>query len=102
MNLFGVMEISASALLAERERAEIVALEEHRVRVVQLIEQAKRFPRRLDGNDLVVSPVALAQLRLDAVRGPRVVNKQQNRLQNQAPISEGYRDSSGGGGSRRR
>jgi hypothetical protein len=53
-----------------------------------VVELAKDAQRLLDGpgsDDLVVSPVALAQLSLDAVMRSRVVDQQQNRFQNQAP-----------------
>jgi hypothetical protein len=53
--------------------------------VVELAEDAERLIGRPGSDDLVVSSVALAQLRLDPVTCPRVVNQQQNRFQNQAP-----------------
>jgi hypothetical protein len=53
--------------------------------VAELTEDAERL---LDGpgpDDVVVSPIALAQLSLDAVMRSRVVDQQQNRFQNRAP-----------------
>jgi len=53
--------------------------------VVELAEDAECLLDGPGSDDLVVSPVALAQLRLDAVTRSRVVDQQQNRFQNQAP-----------------
>ena len=53
--------------------------------VAELTEDAERLLDGPCGDDLVVSRVALAELRLDAVTRPRVVDQQQNRFQNQAP-----------------
>ena len=50
-------------------------------------EAAEDLKRRLDRagrDDLVVSPVALAQLRLDALMRSRVIGQQQNRFQSRA------------------
>jgi hypothetical protein len=52
------------------------------------MEPAEDAERLLDGpgsDDLVVGPIALAQLNLDAVMRSRVVDQQQNRFQNRAP-----------------
>jgi hypothetical protein len=52
------------------------------------MEPAEDAERLLDGpgsGDLVVGPIALAQLNLDAVMRSRVVDQQQNRFQNRAP-----------------
>jgi hypothetical protein len=51
-------------------------------------EPAQDLERRRGGtgrDDLVVSPVTLAQLRLDALLRRRVVSQQQNRFQSRAP-----------------
>jgi hypothetical protein len=53
--------------------------------MVELAEDAERLVDGPGRDDLVVSPVALAQLRLDAVTRSRVVDQQQNRFQNRAP-----------------
>ena len=54
-------------------------------------EPAKDINRLFSGpghDDLVVSPVALTQLRLHASARPRVVRQQHNRLTHQPPIEE--------------
>jgi len=53
--------------------------------VVELAEDAQRLLDGPGSDDLVVSPIALAQLSLDAVMRSRVVDQQQNRIQNRAP-----------------
>jgi hypothetical protein len=53
-----------------------------------IAEPGEDVERRLDGpgrDDLVVSPVALAQLRLGALLRSRVIGQQQNRFQSRAP-----------------
>ena len=56
-----------------------------------IAEPAEDLKRLLDGpgrDDLVVSPVALAQLRLDAIMRSRVIGQQQNRLPESGPRSQ--------------
>jgi hypothetical protein len=53
--------------------------------VAELAEDAERLLDGPGSDDLVVSPIALAQLSLDAVMRSRVVDQQQNRFQNRAP-----------------
>jgi hypothetical protein len=53
-----------------------------------IAELPEDVERRLGGpgrDDLIVSPVALAQLRLDAFMRLRVIGQQQNRFQSRAP-----------------
>jgi hypothetical protein len=55
-----------------------------------IAEPAEDVERRCDRpgrDDLVVSPIALAQLRLDALLRPRLIGQQQNRFQSRAPNS---------------
>jgi len=54
--------------------------------VAELAQGVERLLSRTGHNDLVVSPVALTQLRLHASARPRVVRQQHNRLTHQPPI----------------
>jgi hypothetical protein len=52
---------------------------------VELAEDAQRLLDGPGSDDLIISPIALAQLSLDAVMRSRDVDQQQNRFQNRTP-----------------